>query len=152
MNLENFERSLCAMQRRVPFRLFVVELMSGDRIEVDHPEALVLRSGVAVYIMHRVFPPSSTTRASANLSAKFRSRPHARGLLIFIPIFIGFDREPEAPQGTHGLGRKGQAVDQDRDKSRGWHNRGPPSILTKETAGPRQPRLHCRPATCRSLT
>jgi len=27
-----------------------VELVSGDRFQVDHPEALVLRAGVAVFI------------------------------------------------------------------------------------------------------
>ena len=50
MVAESFERSLRAFVRRVPFRPFTVELVSGDRIEVDHPEALVYRAGVAVYI------------------------------------------------------------------------------------------------------
>ena len=46
----NFDRALRALVKRSPFRPFTVELVSGDRIEVDHPEALVFRSGVAVYI------------------------------------------------------------------------------------------------------
>lgn len=50
MVAESFERSLRAMVRRSPFRPFTVELVSGDRIEVDHPEALVFRGGVAVYV------------------------------------------------------------------------------------------------------
>ena len=50
MTRENFERSLAAFWRRKPFRPFVVELVSGDRIKVDHPEALVLRGGVSVYV------------------------------------------------------------------------------------------------------
>lgn len=50
MLAENFERSLRALTRRVPFQPFTVELTSGGRIEVDHPEALVFRSGVAVHI------------------------------------------------------------------------------------------------------
>ena len=45
-----FERSLRAYQRRTPFRPFTVALVSGDRFQVDHPEALVLRDGVAVFI------------------------------------------------------------------------------------------------------
>ena len=45
-----FERSLRAFQRRTPFRAFTVALVNGDRFQVDHPEALVLRDGVAVYI------------------------------------------------------------------------------------------------------
>ena len=27
-----------------------MELVSGDRVEVDHPEALVIRGGVAVFV------------------------------------------------------------------------------------------------------
>lgn len=45
--LHNTLHGLC---QRTPFRPFVVELVSGSRIVVEHPEALVYRSGVAVYI------------------------------------------------------------------------------------------------------
>lgn len=38
------------MQRRKPFQSFAVELVSGERIIVDHPEAVVIRSGLAVFI------------------------------------------------------------------------------------------------------
>jgi hypothetical protein len=50
MEPESFERSLRAFSRRVPFQAFAVELVSGTRITVDHPEALVFRGGLAVYI------------------------------------------------------------------------------------------------------
>lgn len=50
MTAEHFERVTRAFQKRVPFRSFLVELVSGSRVEVDHPEALVLRAGVAAYI------------------------------------------------------------------------------------------------------
>jgi len=50
MDFENFERSLRAFQKRIPFRPFTIGLVNGDHFVVDHPEALVLRSGVAVYI------------------------------------------------------------------------------------------------------
>lgn len=50
MDRSAFERSLRAFARRVPFRSFTVELVSGTRFEVDHPEALVFRGGVAVYV------------------------------------------------------------------------------------------------------
>jgi hypothetical protein len=46
----HFERSLRAFQRRTPFRPFTVALVNGDRFQVDHPEALVLRDGVAVFV------------------------------------------------------------------------------------------------------
>jgi hypothetical protein len=50
MERENFERSLRAFQRRTPFRPFTVALVNGDRFQVDHPEALVVRGGVAGFI------------------------------------------------------------------------------------------------------
>jgi hypothetical protein len=50
MEAGQFERSLQAFQRRAPYRPFTVALVNGDRFQVDHPEALVLRDGVAVFI------------------------------------------------------------------------------------------------------
>jgi hypothetical protein len=50
MDPGHFERSLRAFQRRTPFRTFTVAFVSGDRFQVDHPEALVIRDGVAVFI------------------------------------------------------------------------------------------------------
>jgi hypothetical protein len=50
MTSDNFDRSLRAFQRRRPFRSFTIELVSGDRFQVDHPEALIVRDGVAVFV------------------------------------------------------------------------------------------------------
>jgi hypothetical protein len=50
MTPDNFERTLRAFQRRAPFRAFTVELVSGHRFQVDHPEALVVRDGVALFV------------------------------------------------------------------------------------------------------
>jgi len=50
MEVGQFERSLRAFQRRTPFRSFTVALVNGDRFQVDHPEALIVRDGVAVFI------------------------------------------------------------------------------------------------------
>ncbi len=50
MDVSHFERSLGAFQRRTPFRVFTVSLVNGDRFQVDHPEALILRAGVAVFV------------------------------------------------------------------------------------------------------
>jgi hypothetical protein len=44
MTTQDLERALRAMARRRPFHPFVIELHSGDRIVVSHPEA-VSRSG-----------------------------------------------------------------------------------------------------------
>lgn len=50
MEADHFERTLTAFRQRVPFRPFMVALVNGDRFEVDHPTALVVRDGVAVFI------------------------------------------------------------------------------------------------------
>ena len=50
MKAEAFDRSLRAFVRRTPFQPFTVELVSGTRLEVKHPEALAVNGGTAVYI------------------------------------------------------------------------------------------------------
>jgi hypothetical protein len=50
MTAEHFARSLQAYQKRKPFRSFRVRFVSGEHIDVDHPEAVVVRSGVGVYL------------------------------------------------------------------------------------------------------
>jgi hypothetical protein len=50
MEANNFDRTLGAFKRRQPFQPFTIALVNGDRFEVDHADALVVRGGVAVYI------------------------------------------------------------------------------------------------------
>ena len=50
MTVEHFQITIRAFQRRTPFRAYVVELVSGDRVRFDHPEALVIRGGVGVFV------------------------------------------------------------------------------------------------------
>ena len=50
MDTEHFDRTLNTFKRRSPFRPFTVALVNGDRFEVDYPDALVVRDGVAVFI------------------------------------------------------------------------------------------------------
>lgn len=50
MTPEHFQTTIRAFQKRTPFRPYIVALVSGDRVQVDHPEALVLRGGVGVYV------------------------------------------------------------------------------------------------------
>lgn len=50
MTAENFEGALKGLRSLQPFRVFTVELNSGKRFEVDHPMALVVRDGVAVFL------------------------------------------------------------------------------------------------------
>lgn len=51
MVAESFAKSLQGYHRRRPFRPFLVDLMKGDRLKIDHPEALAFRgTGVAIFI------------------------------------------------------------------------------------------------------
>ena len=50
MTSENFDLVMRNLLERRPFRVFTVELHGGDRFEVDHPRATVVRDGVAVFI------------------------------------------------------------------------------------------------------
>lgn len=50
MTQEHLDEILIALLDRKPFHPFTVELAGGDRFEVDHARATVLRNGVAVYL------------------------------------------------------------------------------------------------------
>lgn len=50
MTADNFDTLLNALRLRAPFSVFTVELNGGQRFEVDHPGALVVRDGVAVFL------------------------------------------------------------------------------------------------------
>jgi hypothetical protein len=50
MTTERFQTTIRAFQHRTPFEPYVVELVSGDRIQVDHLEALVVRGGAGVFV------------------------------------------------------------------------------------------------------
>lgn len=60
-----------------PFRPFTVELSSGTKIVVDHPEALVCRGGRGVFLDHRgrvsLFDEDAIARVAAG-----RNGPSAR--------------------------------------------------------------------------
>jgi hypothetical protein len=56
MTAENFDHVLQGLRQRTPFQVFTVELTTGRRFEVDHPTALVVRDGVAVFIAPGGFP------------------------------------------------------------------------------------------------
>ena len=50
MTAENFDQVLNSLRQLQPYRVFTVELHGGRRFEVDHPGALVVRDGVAVFL------------------------------------------------------------------------------------------------------
>jgi hypothetical protein len=50
MDRDHFEQTLRAFRERVPFRPFTVALVNARFHEVDHPDALVVRDGIALYV------------------------------------------------------------------------------------------------------
>ena len=68
MEADAFQKSLRAFARRSPFQPFVVELVSGTRIVVDHPEALIYRGGVAVHISADGVPTLFDHRSVSDLT------------------------------------------------------------------------------------
>lgn len=49
MDRDTFTGTIRAFKQRNPFRPFTVVTMSGDRHEVDHPEAIAVRDGLALF-------------------------------------------------------------------------------------------------------
>ena len=50
MDRDTFESTLRTFKHRTPFRPFTVSLVNGERLEVDHPEALIVRDGVGMFV------------------------------------------------------------------------------------------------------
>lgn len=50
MDSNVFEGTLRAFKQRKPFQPFTIVTMSGQRHEIDHPEALAIRGGVALFV------------------------------------------------------------------------------------------------------
>ena len=56
MSAEYFDEVLKRLVSRTPFQFFTIELEGGRRFEVDHPRAMVVREGVAVFLAARGVP------------------------------------------------------------------------------------------------
>jgi hypothetical protein len=50
MTADNLTTVLDGLRQMQPFRVFTVELHGGRRFEVDHPGAIIVRDGVAVFL------------------------------------------------------------------------------------------------------
>ncbi len=50
MDRDAFDTTLRTLKHRMPFRPFTLAMVNGDRLEVDFPDALALREGVALYL------------------------------------------------------------------------------------------------------
>jgi hypothetical protein len=50
MDRETFTETIRAFRNRTPFKPFTVVTVSGSRYEVDFPEALAVRDGLAILV------------------------------------------------------------------------------------------------------
>lgn len=50
MDRETFDVTLRTLKNGNPFRPFTVAMVNGDRLEVDYPDALAIREGVALFV------------------------------------------------------------------------------------------------------
>jgi hypothetical protein len=69
MQADHFERALRLFTRRKRFKPFTIELVSGDRFVVTHPEAVTLRDELA----HYVAPDYTYRRFDAETVCQFLS-------------------------------------------------------------------------------
>ena len=49
MDRDTFDQTIRVFKHRSPFGPFTVTMQNGDRLEVDHPDALAIRDGVALF-------------------------------------------------------------------------------------------------------
>ena len=49
MDRDTFDSTIRAFKHRIPFRPFTLALINGDRLEVDHADALAVRDGVGLF-------------------------------------------------------------------------------------------------------
>jgi hypothetical protein len=50
MDRETFDSTIRTSKGQTPFRPFYIALVNGDRFEVDHPDAIVVRDGVGLFV------------------------------------------------------------------------------------------------------
>lgn len=50
MDRDTFDETLRTFKHRSPFRPFTLAMVDGDRLEVDHPDALAVRDGVGLFV------------------------------------------------------------------------------------------------------
>lgn len=66
MSWENYEQWLRVLMHRAPFRPFLIEFISGDRILISHPETVMRVANIFAYRSpdrgQRLFDPQSVSQ------------------------------------------------------------------------------------------
>ena len=50
MDRDTFDATIRMFKQQRPFRPFTLSLVNGERLEVDHPDALAMRDGVGLFV------------------------------------------------------------------------------------------------------
>lgn len=50
MDRDTFDNTIRTFKHRSPFRPFTLAMVTGDRLEIDHPDAVVVRDGVGLFV------------------------------------------------------------------------------------------------------
>ncbi len=80
--MKRFEAHLRKLWRQIPFRPFTVELVSGTKVKVVHPEAMTVHRGRGVYIDPKgdvwVFDDDVVSRVTESGNGRLRRRRKTR--------------------------------------------------------------------------
>lgn len=49
MDQATFDSTIRVFKHRTPFQPFTIAMVNGDRLEIDHPDALALRDGIGLF-------------------------------------------------------------------------------------------------------
>ena len=55
MDRATFDSTIRAFKHRTPYKPFTIAMVNGNRFEIDHPEALALRDGMALFAGPEMF-------------------------------------------------------------------------------------------------
>ena len=79
MDAKLFNKTFLAFNRRVPFQPFTVAMLNGNQFEVDHPNALIVRGGAALFVapgnVPVVFDHESVSQIIGDLMERQDDRP-----------------------------------------------------------------------------
>ena len=68
MDRETFDATIRTFENRTPFRPFTISLVNGERLEVDHPDTIIVREGLGLFAGPGRDPRYSITRGSPKSS------------------------------------------------------------------------------------
>ncbi len=75
MDRDTFDGAIRTFKHRVPFRPFTVSMVNGERLEVDHPDALAVRDGVGMFVGPGGIPSIFDHEGVARVIGDLANRP-----------------------------------------------------------------------------